>query len=98
MPFTGWYDADGRWVRIKWVGSAPNNVHYSRLRRTFFAVVRVNNLFTCPRPDGEGAGYQFIAYPHPQVIVTWCDGYSGDPVYSETVSTLDLEEAPLARD
>ncbi len=94
MPYTGWYNAEGRWARIKWVGSGPNNVHYSRLRRTFFAVVRVNNVFTAPRPDGEGTGYQFLAYPHPQVIVTWYDGYSGDPVYSETVSTLDMEEAP----
>jgi len=94
MPYTGWYNAEGRWVRIKWVGSTPNNVHYSRIRRTFFAVVRVNNIFTSPRPDGEGPGYQFFPYPHPQAIITWCDGYTGDPVYSETVSPLDLEEAP----
>ena len=94
MPFTGWYNAEGRWARIKWVGSGPNNVHYSRLHRTFFAVVRVNNVFSAPRADGEGPGYQFLPYQHPQVIVTWYEGYSGRPAYSETVSTLDLEEAP----
>ncbi|MCH8148451.1 MAG: alkaline phosphatase D family protein [Planctomycetes bacterium] len=94
MPYNGWYDAEGRWVRVKWVGSGPNNVHYSRLHRTFFAVVRVNNVFSCPRPDGEGPGYQFIPYPHPQVIVTWYDGYTGRHVYSETVSSLDLVPAP----
>lgn len=94
MPYTGWYDAEGRWVRIKWVGSGPNNVHYSRLHRTFYAIIRVNNVFNAPRPDGEGPGYQHIPYPHPQVIVTWCDGYTGDSVYSETVTTLDLEKAP----
>jgi phosphodiesterase/alkaline phosphatase D-like protein len=94
MPYTGWYNAEGRWAKIKWVGSGPNNVHYSRLHRTFFAVVRVNNIFSTPRPDGEGPGYQFIPYPHPHVNVTWYDGYTGKQVYSETVSTLDLETAP----
>ncbi|MBT4863991.1 MAG: hypothetical protein HON53_02575, partial [Planctomycetaceae bacterium] len=94
MPYTGWYNAEGRWARIKWVGSGPNNVHYSRLHRTFFAIVRVNNVFSSPRPDGEGPGYQFIPYPHPQVIVTWYDGYTGRHVYSETVSPLDLETEP----
>ena len=96
MPYTGWYNAEGRWAKIKWVGSGPNNVHYSRLHRTFFAVVRVNNVFSCPRADGEGPGYQFIPYPHPHVIVTWYDGYTGKQVYSETVSTLDLESAPAS--
>lgn len=103
MPFTGWYDAEGRWVRVKWVGSGPNNVHYSRLHRTFFAVVRVNNVFAAPRPDAkgpgprpdaEGPGYQFIPYDYPQVIVTWYDGYTGQPAYSETVSPLDLRDPP----
>jgi hypothetical protein len=94
MPFTGWYNGEGRWVRIKWVGSGPNNVHYSRLHRTFFAIARVNNVFSTPRPDGEGPGYQFIPYAYPQVVVTWYDGYTGVPVYSETVSTLDLTEPP----
>jgi alkaline phosphatase D len=94
MPFTGWYDAEGRWVRIKWVGSGPNNVHYSRLHRTFFAVVRVNNVFATARPDGEGPGYQYIPYAFPQVMITWYDGYTGQPAYSETVSPLDLQEPP----
>jgi len=94
MPFTGWYNAEGRWVRVKWVGSGPNNVHYSRSPRTFFAVVRVNNIFATPRPDGEGPGYQFIPYAYPQVIVTWHDGYTGVPAYSETVSPLDLQDPP----
>ena len=94
MPFTGWYNAEGRWVRVKWVGSAPNNVHYSRLHRTFFAVARVNNVFSTARPDGEGPGYQHVPYAYPQVIVTWYDGYTGVPAYSETVSTLDLQDPP----
>lgn len=94
MPFSGWYRSEGRWVRVKWVGSAPNNVHYSRLHRTFYAVVRVNNVFAVPRPDGEGPGYQFVAYEYPQAIVTWYDGHTGMPVYSETVSPLDLQSGP----
>lgn len=95
MPFTGWYEAEGRPVKIKWVASGPNNVHYSRLHRTFFAVIRLNNVFTAPRPDGEGPGYQFIPYEYPQAIISWYDGYTGHLAYSETVSLLDLVDKPL---
>ena len=95
MPYSGWYKAEGRWAKIKWVGSGPNNVHYSRLHRTFFAVVRVNNVFKVPRPDNErGPGYQIIPYEHPHATITWYDGYSGRPAYSQTVSTLDLVKQP----
>jgi hypothetical protein len=94
MPYSGWYNSEGRWARIKWVGSGPNNVHYSRLHRTFYAVVQVNNVFRSPRPDGEGPGYQFIAYDYPQAIISWHEGNTGRLAYSETVSALDLEQPP----
>lgn len=95
MPYSGWYNAEERWAKIKWVGSGPNNVHYSRLHRTFFAVVRVNNVFRAPRPDDDARpGYQVIPYEHPHATVTWYDGYTGRPVFAQTVSTLDLVPEP----
>jgi hypothetical protein len=88
MPYSGWYTDSGRKAKIRWVAGWPNNVHYSRLASTLYAVVRVNNVLKAARPEGEG--YQFVAYEYPQAIVTWYDAYTGRMRYSETVSTLDL--------
>ena len=76
-------------MKIKWVGGFPDNVHYTRLRSTYYAVVQVNNVFKSARP--EGPGYQWIAYDSPQVVVYFHDGYTGKPVYAEGISLVDLE-------
>ncbi len=88
-PFGGWYDSAGRKVKIKWVAGFPDNVHYSRLHGTYYAIVQVNNVSKSARP--EGPGYQWIAYDSPQVVVYFHDGYTGKPVYAEGISLVDLE-------
>jgi len=94
MPFGGWFDSQGRRVKVKWTLGFPDNVHYTRLRGTCFAVVQVNNVMHMPRP--EGSGYQFVAYDRPQAVVRFHDGYSGRLLYAEAVSPLDVEPAPPA--
>lgn len=86
-PLGGWFDSEGRIIKIKWLGGYPDNVHYLRQRHTVYAVVSVNNIVKAGRPDGPG--YQFLAYDAPQVVVRFHDGYSGDLLYSEGISTLD---------
>jgi phosphodiesterase/alkaline phosphatase D-like protein len=88
--FGGRYDSAGRSVKIKWVAGFPDNVHYTRLHSTFYTVVQVNNIFKSGRPDG--AGYQWIAYDSPQVVIRFHDGYTGKLVYAEGISLVDLEE------
>lgn len=86
-PLGGWFDSEGRKIKIKWLGGYPDNVHYLRQRHTVYGVVSVNNIVKAGRK--QGPGYQFLAYDAPQVVVTFYDGYSGEMLYSEGISTLD---------
>ncbi len=94
-PLGGWFDSEGTKIKIKWIGGYPDNVHYLRQRNTVYGVVQINNLIHAPRPDGPG--YQFIAYDEPQVMVRFHDGYTGELIYAEGISTLDAKpEGPAA--
>ncbi len=89
-PMGGWFDSEGRKVKIKWAGGMPDNVHYLRQRQTFYTVVNVNNVVAVPTP--KGTGLQHIAFDEPQVIVQFYDGYSGRLLYAEGISTLDSKK------
>ena len=86
-PLGGWFDSQGRKVKIKWCGGYPDNVHYLRQRRTNYTVVQVNNIVRAGLNDGQGL--QYLAYDEPQVIVRFHDGYTGDLLYAEAISTID---------
>ena len=88
-PLGGWFDSQGRKVKIKWAGGYPDNVHYLRQRHTTYTVIDVNNIVKAGRNDGPG--YQFIAYDEPQIVVRFHDGYSGDLLYAEGISTIDAK-------
>ncbi len=87
-PFGGWYDSAGRRVKIKWVAGFPDNVHYTRLHSTYYAVVQVNNVLKSGR--SKEPGYQWVAYDSPQVVVRFHDGYTGKLAYAEAISLVDL--------
>jgi len=86
-PLGGWFDSQGRKVKIKWCGGYPDNVHYLRQRHTNYTVVQVNNISRAGRQ--EGPGYQYLAYDEPQVTIRFHDGYTGDLLYAESISTVD---------
>jgi hypothetical protein len=86
-PVANHVDSEGTTVKIKWLGGYPDNVHYLRQRNTVYAVVSVNNLIKAGRT--REAGYQFIAYDAPQVVVSFHGGYTGEQLYAEGLSTLD---------
>jgi alkaline phosphatase D len=88
-PLGGWFDSEGHTIKVKWLGGYPDNVHYLRQRHTVYAVVKLNNIVKAGRKAGPG--YQFLAYDAPQVIVSFHDGYSGELLYSEGISTLDAK-------
>jgi hypothetical protein len=92
MPLGGKWESQGRPVRVKWIGTFPDNVHYSRLRQPYFAVVQVNNVTPSPRP--EGVGYQWVAFDAPQVVVRWHDGYTGRLIYAEGISAEVAARSP----
>ncbi|MCA9144933.1 MAG: metallophosphoesterase family protein [Planctomycetales bacterium] len=88
-PFGGWFDSEGRKVKIKWVAGFPDNVHYSRQRNTYYGIVNINNIMKAARPTG--VGYQFVPYDEPQAIIQFYDGYTGKLVYAESISTIDAK-------
>ncbi len=88
-PLGGWFDSQGRKVKIKWCGGYPDNVHYLRQRHTNYTVIQVNNVVRAGLNKGEGL--QYLAYDEPQVVVRFHDGYTGDLLYAESISTLDAK-------
>jgi alkaline phosphatase D len=86
-PLGGWFDSQGRKVKIKWCGGNPDNVHYLRQRHSIYAIVNVNNIVRHGLNDGPG--YQYLAFDEPQVVVRFHDGYTGELLYAEGISTLD---------
>ena len=86
-PLGGWFDSEGRTIKIKWLGGYPDNVHYLRQRHTVYGHISINNIIKAGLNDGPG--YQFIAYDAPQVVVSFRDGYTGEVLYSEGISVLD---------
>ncbi len=88
-PLGGWFDSQGRKVKIKWAGGYPDNVHYLRQRHSIYTVIDLNNVVKAGRKSEPG--YQFIAYDEPQVVVRFHDGYTGDLLYAEGISTLDAK-------
>jgi phosphodiesterase/alkaline phosphatase D-like protein len=88
-PLGGWFDSQGRKIKIKWCGGYPDNVHYLRQRHTVYTVINVNNVVRAGRNDGPG--YQYLAYDEPQVVVRFHDGYTGELLYAEGISTMDAK-------
>ena len=88
-PLGGWFDSQGRKVKIKWCGGNPDNVHYLRQRHSVYTVVNVNNIVRHGLNDGPG--YQYLAFDEPQVVVRFHDGYTGELLYAEGISTLDAK-------
>jgi hypothetical protein len=53
-------------------------------------VIRVNNVYNIP--DNEGND-QWIAYPEPQVIFEFRDGFTGELAFAYAVSASDARKA-----
>lgn len=82
-PATGWYDSGPRRCDIRWSSYILPDI--PRLDRCYpyYCVVQVNNVFNMPQKLG---GQRWVAYPHPQVILQYFDGRTGELAYSETIT------------
>ena len=82
-PATGWYDSGPRKCDIRWSSYILPDI--PRLDRCYpyYCLVRVNNVFNMPQKIG---GTRWVEYPHPQVILQYFDGRSGELAYSETIT------------
>lgn len=91
-PYGGWFDSEGKRVKIKWVSGFPNELDYTRLRSKYYGVIQVNNVMKSGRQNEPG--YHWIAYDEPQVVVRVHDAYTGELVYAEGISTVDAKPVP----
>ena len=82
-PATGWYESGPRKCDIRWSSYILPDI--PRLDRCYpyYCLVQVNNVFNMPPKLG---GKRLVAYPHPQVILQYFDGRTGQLAYSETIS------------
>ncbi len=82
-PSTGWYNSGPRRCDIRWSSYILPDI--PRLDRCYpyYCVVQVNNVFNMPPKLG---GRRLVAYPHPQVLLQYFDGRTGELAYSETIT------------
>jgi hypothetical protein len=82
-PSTGWYESGPRKCDIRWSSYILPDI--PRLDRCYpyYCVVQVNNVFNMPPKLG---GERPVAYPHPQVILQYFHGRTGELAYSETIT------------
>ena len=86
-PKGGWFDSEGRKVKIKWLASWPDEVNYRRLHPTIYGICQVNNVYKSGKQNGRGL--HWVAYDAPQAVMQFYDGYSGDLLYAEGISTIE---------
>ena len=92
-PPSGWYDSGDRLVNILWSSNQYRNDSGTGAQRgkgwPIYTVVKVNNAYNIPQINGKD---RWIAYPEPQVIFEFHDGYTGDLVYAHSVSTSEAKK------
>ena len=81
-PSNGKFKYGPRECDIRWSSYVLNDI--PRAHRTYphYCVVQVNNVFNNPVTFGDE---RWVAFPHPQVIFQFFDGYTGELRYSETI-------------
>jgi alkaline phosphatase D len=94
-PPSGWYDSGDRLVNLLWSSNQYRND--SEKKRVpgqdwpVYTVVKVNNAYNIPDKAGKD---RWIAYPEPQVIFEFHDGYSGELLFAHSVSTSEAKAKP----
>jgi len=94
-PPSGWYKSGDRLVNILWSSNQYRNDSGGTSGQArgkgwpIYTIVRVNNAFNIPDASGKD---RWHAYPEPQVIFEFRDGYSGDLVFAHSVSTSDAKK------
>lgn len=78
----GVFDSLGRKCEVRWSTYFLNDVPGVLARQPVYAVVQINNVFNNPLKEGSE---RWVAYPHPQVIVQYYEGLTGDLLYAEPV-------------
>lgn len=96
-PPSGYYQSGDRLVNILWSSNQYRNDSGGDGGRPkgkgwpIYTVVRVNNAYNIPDKNGKD---RWIAYPEPQVVIEFRDGYTGELSFAHSVSTSDAKKTP----
>lgn len=82
-PATGPWQFGPRECDIRWSSYILPDLERLERLYPYYCVVQVNNVFNMPQKLGDT---RWVAYPHPQVIVQYYDGRTGELAYAEAVS------------
>lgn len=97
-PPAGWYKSGDRLVNILWASNQYRNDSGGTSGQPrgkgwpIYTVIRVNNAFNVPDASGKD---KWAAYPEPQVIFEFHDGYTGELVFAHSVSTSEAKREPV---
>jgi len=81
-PINGTFLSGPRKCAIRWSTFFLDDTARPMRKQPVFTVVKVNNVFNNPRGNGASS---WVAYPHPQIVVQFYNGYNGDLLFSEAV-------------
>jgi len=93
-PPNGELDSRGRISDIRWSKYFHPDTPGALARQPIYTVVQMNNVFNNPLQPGIE---RWIAYPHPQVVVQFYDGLTGDLLYAEAVRVVSPRIEAAAR-
>ncbi len=83
-PITGTFQYGPRPCTIRWSSYVLPDIPRAHRHYPFYCVVQVNNVFDNPVDPGSGER-RYVAYPHPQVLIQYYDGKTGELRYAEAV-------------
>lgn len=82
-PANGRFKWGPRACEIRWSSFVQPDIPRAERHFPFYVVAQVNNVFNNPLKRGDE---RWIAYPQPQVVVQFYDGYTGDLKYAEAIA------------
>jgi alkaline phosphatase D len=91
-PVSGRYQYGPRPCEIRWSTTALGDIPRAHRHVPSYCVVQVNNVFNNPLKVGDT---RRVAYPVPQVIFQYYNGFSGELRYAEAISLTS--QAPIVK-
>jgi alkaline phosphatase D len=82
-PATGKWTFGPRECDIRWSSYILPDIPREERLYPHYCVVQINNVFNQPLKRGDK---RWVAYPHPQIVFQYFDGFTGELDYAEAIS------------
>ena len=85
-PATGIFDSRGHKCDIIWSTYFREDTPTTLRVQPVYCVVQINNVFNNPKASGKA---RWVAFPQPQVIFQYYDGFTGDLLFAQPIRAND---------